>query len=172
VPFPAATRRVARLPSHVTVILRTSRWQLASIVVGWLVSAFVVTFMFSASPSPVGAALSAVVLAYMWWTYPVSSIVTPESVTVRSVLRHRVVPWSQVTRIRRTKGVWRQRTVEGRRRLRPAPGAIVLVLGPRRTILILGHVESREDNELVVAAVGATSAALADSLRLATTGHQ
>lgn len=155
-----------------TVLLRTSKWQLAAIVVGWFVSAYVVTFTFSASPSPIGATLSVVVLAYMWWTYPVSSIVTPESVTVRSVLRHRVVPWSEVTRIRRTKGVWRQRTVEGRRRLRPTSGAIVLVLGARRTILMLGHVESREDNELVVAAVGTTSAALADSLRLAPTGHQ
>ncbi len=155
-----------------TVVLRTSRWQLAAIAVGWLLSAFVVTFMLTASPSPIGAALSVVVFVYMARTYPVSCVVTPESVTVRSVMRHRIIPWSQVTQIRRTKGVWRQRAIGGRRRLRPMPGAIVLVLGARRTILMLGHVETRKENDLLVATVGSSSAALADSLRLAPTGRQ
>ena len=155
-----------------TVILRTAKWQLGAIVAGWLLSAYVVTFALTASPSLIGAALSAVVFVYMGVTYPVSCVVTPESVTVRSVLRHRVIPWSQVRQIRRTKGVWRQCTVGGKRRLRPMPGAIVLDLGARRTVLMLGHVESREDNELLVATVGTSSAALADSLRLAPTSPQ
>lgn len=150
-----------------TVIIRTNRWQLAAIVVGWLLSASVATFALTATPSPIGAMLSVAVLGYMMWTYPVSCIATPESVTIRSALRSRVIPWTHVSRIRRTKGIWKQWTVEGKRRLRPMPGAIVLVIGARRTVLMLGHVESREDNELLVATVGATSAALADSLRLA-----
>ena len=132
----------------------------------------VVTFGFSDAPSPIGAVLASAILGYMAWVYPLSCIVNDEAVRIRTLLRQRTVMWSQVSAIRRTKGAWRHTQVGGRRRLRPAPGAPVLVIGPRRTVLMLGHAESRAENQLLIAAVEPTSAALADSLRLARSDRQ
>lgn len=155
-----------------TVRLRTNRWQVAAIALGWVVFAVVATFGFSDRPSLIGVLLAAAVLGYMAWTYPLSCVVTGDAVHIRSLVRTRSVVWSQVVAVRRAKGAWRHTSVGGRRRLRPAPGAPVLVLGTRRTVLMLGHAESRADNQLLVAAVESSSAALADSLRLTPMGRQ
>jgi hypothetical protein len=137
-----------------------------AVMVGWVAMAMLLTVGFTERPSIVGAAVSIAVLVYLGWSYPVSCAVTPDSVTIQSPFRQRTISWSSVIGVRRTKGAWRRSEVGAKTRIRPAPGAIVLVLSPRRTVLMLGHAESRADNMLLVEVVGSSSPALADSLRL------
>lgn len=141
---------------------------MAAIVLGWTLMTVVLVVV----SWPIGGLVSVVVAGYMAWTYPLSCEASVESVRIRSLLRMRNISWSQVYGIRRTKGAWGYRTVAGKRRLRPAPGAIMLMLAGRRSVLVLGHVESRTDNASLVAVVERTSAALADSLRLTPVGPQ
>lgn len=155
-----------------TTRLRTSPWQLAAVAVGWLVVASFLTLGFTRTPSIIGAFISTLIAVYLGASYPLSCRVSPESVTINALLRRRTIPWSTVSGIRRTKGPWRRREVAGRMRVRPTPGAILLVLPGRRTVLMLGHVETREENAFLVETVGSSSPALADSLRLSPSNRQ
>ena len=67
--------------------------------------------------------------------------------------------------IRRTRGPLRRCEINGRRRLRPSPGALLLVVEGRRSVLLSGQPESHEANRLLAELVSQASPALAEALR-------
>jgi len=148
------------------VVLRTRRSQLAAMALGWLVLSALVTVGFTQGVSIIGLLMSGSVLAYIGWTYPVSCHVSPAGVLVRCAFRRRSIGWDQIVAIRRVKGPLRRQPIGDRRRLRPAPGAPLLVLESHRTVLLLGRVETAEENRLLVEIVELVSPALAHSFRL------
>lgn len=145
-----------------TVVLRTNTSQVLLMVfgvglVGWWSAAIAPTF---------GLLGFLLVVWYTGATYPLRSVVTPSTVTVRALLRTRVIEWDDVLAVRRTRGPLRRSVVEGRRHYRLNPGAVMVVLEGGKSILLVGQTETAEVNRALVAVVAQASPALADSLRL------
>jgi hypothetical protein len=111
--------------------------------------------------------LSGAVFGYLGWSYPLVTEVDSQSILVRSLFRRRRVRWEDVVAMRRTRGPLRRQDVSGRRRLRPSPGALIVVLENSRSILLSGHSESQSVNRLLAGLVSQVSPALGDALRFA-----
>lgn len=148
------------------VELRTNRWQLALMWCGWFFLAFLVSFGFAGFATVAGGVVVFVVFVYVAWAYPIACTVSNEGVCIRTLIRRRIIRWSQILEIRRTRGPLRRHMVEGKSRLRPAPGALLFVLDDDRKVLALGHAEDPGVRDRLVAVVETVSPALADSLRL------
>lgn len=142
---------------------RTRTAQLAGVALGW---ALTLSVVLTALPALLGAGVSLVVLAYMLTHYPLACVVSDEGVVVRSVMRSQIITWDEILVFRRTKGSLRRATVDGRRRWRPLPGALLVVRERGRTVLALGHRETIAENREMVRVISSVSPALADMLRL------
>ena len=151
-----------------TVTLHTRASQLVVMTMGWLL----LGWMCALVEPLAGLGVLIAVFLYVGVTYPIRSDISSSSVVVRSLLRSRTVAWDDVLSIRRTKGPLRRQTINGRRRYRTSPGALLLVLEGGGTLLVVGQTESIEHNRALVEVVAQASPALADSLCLALNNGQ
>lgn len=147
-----------------TVVLRTSSWQIAMMILGGLLVTALLVAMDPVFPM-LSIGLCSVLFVYLAWSYPLSSEVSAHSVVIRSLLRRRRIAWEEIVAIRRTRGPLRRCEINGRRRLRPSPGALLLVVEGRRSVLLSGQPESHEANRLLAELVSQASPALAEALR-------
>ena len=172
--FPTFARRVSgvahALPT-VKVVLRTKLSQIAVMFLGWLLLTAMFVIVDPLFPV-LSIVLSGAVFVYLGWSYPLVAKVDPQSILVRSLFRRRRIGWEDVVAIRRTRGPLRRQDVGGRRRLRPSPGALIVVLENSRSVLLSGHTESQSVNWLLAGLVSQVSPALGDALRFAESDAQ